>query len=197
LTVDGGLSPKQFKTMNTTDVQTTWAIDPTHSEIHFKVKHMMVSTVTGAFNEFEGTLHTNNEDFETFEDAKVSFSANIDSIHTNSVQRDVHLKSDDFFNAAKFPKLSFNSTSFRKKSEDKYELVGDLTIRDITRSVTLDVEYNGTVVDPYQQTKAGFELSGKISRKDFGLTWNAVTEAGSVVVSNDIRLLMNVQLVKK
>lgn len=180
--------------MNTTDVQTTWAIDTAHSEIHFKVKHMMVSTVTGAFNEFEGTLNTENEGFDG---AEISFSANIDSIHTNNAQRDAHLKSDDFFNAEQFPKLMFQSTAFTKKSDDKYELVGDLTIRDTTRSVTLDVEYNGTAVDPYQQTKAGFELSGKISRKDFGLTWNAVTEAGSVVVSNDIRLLMNIQLVKK
>jgi len=194
LTVDGGLPPKQFKTMNTTDVQTTWAIDTAHSEIHFKVKHMMVSTVTGAFNEFEGTL---NSPSENFEGAEISFSANVNSIHTNNAQRDTHLKSDDFFNAEKFPKLSFRSTSFTQKSEDKYALVGDLTIRDITHSVVLDVEYNGTVVDPYKQTKAGFELSGKISRKDFGLTWNAVTEAGNVVVSNDIRLLMSIQLVKQ
>ncbi len=172
---------------------TKWVIDPTHSEIHFKVKHMMVSTVTGAFNEFEGAVEAADE---TFENAKVSFSANVASIDTNNGQRDEHLKSDDFFNAEQFPKLSFVSKSFTKKGDD-FELVGDLTIRDITKEVKLNVEFNGVVVDPYSQTKAGFELSGKINRKDFGLKWSAITEAGSVVVSDDVRLVLNVQVTKQ
>ena len=179
----------------TTDsmVRTTWAIDPAHSEIHFKVKHMMVSTVTGAFNDFEGSLTTESEDFEN---AEITFSAGTNSIDTRNKQRDEHLKSDDFFNAAQFPKLTFQSKSFTKKSNGDYRLTGDLTIRDHTHEVELNVEYNGTAVDPYGQTKAGFEISGKINRKDFGLKWNALTEAGGVMVSEEVRLALNVQLVK-
>ena len=175
-------------------VKTTWGIDPAHSEIFFKVKHMMVSTVTGAFKEFEGTLESESDDFEG---AKISFSADVKSIDTNNEQRDEHLRSDDFFNAAQYPTMTFKSTSFTKKSNGSFELVGDLTIRDNTREVMLDVEYNGTAVDPYGQTKAGFEMSGKINRKEFGLKWGAVTEAGGVVVSDEVRLVLNVQLVKQ
>ena len=177
-----------------TEVKTTWGIDASHSEIQFKVKHMMVSTVTGAFNEFEGTVETESEDFEG---ADIRFTANIASIDTNNGQRDEHLKSDDFFNAARFPKLAFESKSFTKKSNGNYRLLGDLTIRDHTHEVEMDVEYFGTAVDPYGQTKAGFEINGKVSRKDFGLKWNAVTEAGGVVVSDEVRLALNVQLVKQ
>lgn len=179
-----------------TDVATTtkWGMDTAHSEIHFKVKHMMVSTVTGSFNDFTGGVETENEGFEG---AQIWFSARIDSIDTNNSQRDEHLKSDDFFNAAAFPELTFKSRSFSKKSNGDYSLVGDLTIRDFTHEVQLDVEYNGTAVDPYGQTKAGFEISGKISRKSFGLKWNAVTEAGGVMVSDEVRLVLNVQLVKQ
>ncbi|MGB0521362.1 MAG: YceI family protein [Flammeovirgaceae bacterium] len=174
--------------------QNNWVIDTAHSEIHFKVKHMMVSTVTGAFNEFEGEVST---DRENFENAMIRFSANVASISTNNEQRDEHLKSDDFFNAAEFPKLTFQSTSFAQQANGNYQLLGDLTIRDFTKQVTLDVAYNGTAVDPYGQTKAGFELTGKINRKDFGLKWGAITEAGSVVVSDDVRLVLNIQLIKQ
>ncbi|MEM1324212.1 MAG: YceI family protein [Bacteroidota bacterium] len=179
---------------NSIAVQTAWAIDPTHSEIYFKVKHMMVSTVTGAFNEFDGSVQSDNEDFEN---ANIAFSANISSIDTKNKQRDEHLKSDDFFNAAQFPQLSFQSKSFNKKSNGDYRLVGDLTIRDNTHEVELTVEYNGTVVDPYGQTKAGFEIAGKISRKAYGLKWNALTEAGGIMVSDEVRLAINVQLIKQ
>lgn len=179
---------------DSTAVNTKWAIDPTHSEIHFKVKHMMVSNVTGAFNDFEGSVESEREDFEN---AKISFSADVNSIDTKNEQRNDHLKSDDFFNAAQYPTLTFQSKSFTKKSNGTYRLMGDLTIRDHTREVELDVEYNGTAVDPYNQTKAGFEITGKVKRKDFGLKWNALTEAGGVVVSDEVRLLLNVQLVKQ
>lgn len=172
---------------------TKWTIDPAHSEIHFKVKHMMVSTVTGAFNEFEGEAETENDDFQG---ASISFAANIASISTNNAQRDEHLKSDDFFNAEQFPQMTFKSSAFTKESDGDYKLVGDLTIRDNTHEVSLDVEYNGTVVDPYGQTKAGFEITGVINRKDFGLQWGAVTEAGSVVVSDKVKLALNIQLLK-
>lgn len=179
---------------NTVAVKNTWGIDPAHSEIYFKVKHMMVSTVTGAFNEFEGTIISESDEFEG---ALISFSANVESIDTKNQQRDEHLRSDDFFNAAQFPKLTFQSKSFTKKSNGDYALVGDLTIRDNTREVKLDVEYNGTAVDPYGQTKAGFEITGKFNRKEFGLKWGAITEAGGVVVSDEVRLALNVQLVKQ
>lgn len=172
---------------------TIWNIDPMHSEIQFKVKHLVISTVTGSFQEFSGKLEATKDDLT---DAKISFEANIDSISTGNGQRDGHLKSDDFFSAEKFPKLTFESTSFTKKSSDEYELKGNLTIKGTTKPVTLEVEYGGTANDMYGNTKAGFELKGKINRKDFGLTWNGVTEAGGVVVSDEVKLHLNVQVAK-
>ncbi|RMG60755.1 MAG: polyisoprenoid-binding protein, partial [Bacteroidetes bacterium] len=170
----------------------TWNIDPTHSEIQFKVRHMMISTVSGVFHQFTGQMKASEADFS---DAEISFEADIDSIDTRNEQRDGHLKSNDFFNAAEFPKMTFRSTSFEKTGEGTFVLKGDLTIRDVTQAVSLDVEYGGTLQDPYGQTRAGFEISGKINRKDFNLNWDAVTEAGSVVVSNEVKLLLNVQMV--
>lgn len=178
----------------TSAVATKWTIDPAHSEIHFKVRHMMVSNVTGSFGGFQGTVESEREDFT---DADIRFTADINSISTNNEQRDEHLKSDDFFNAAQYPELKFASTSFSRKTDDEYELTGNLTIRDRTHPVKLNVLYNGTVVDAYGQTKAGFEISGKISRKAYGLQWNAVTEAGNVVVSDEVRLELNVQLLQQ
>ena len=175
-------------------VKTTWGIDPVHSEIHFKVKHMMVSTVTGSFNQFEGHIVSEGDDFEN---ANISFSANTSSIDTKNKQRDQHLKSDDFFNAAQFPKMTFQSKSFIKKSTGDFRLIGDLTIRDNTKEVEVKVLYNGSAVDPFGKTKAGFEITGKINRKDFGLSWNALTEAGGVMVSEEVRLVLNIQLVKE
>ncbi len=154
----------------------------------------MITNVTGSFTKFDATLESSNEDFS---DAKIAFEAETASISTNNEQRDGHLKSDDFFAADKFPKLSFTSTSFTKKGDDAYTLVGDLTIRDVTKSVELAVEYGGTATDPYGQVKAGFEINGKINRKDFGLTWGAVTEAGGVVVSDEVKLHLNVQMIKQ
>lgn len=178
----------------TSAVATKWAIDPTHSEIHFKVRHMMVSNVTGSFTDFSGTVESEREDFT---DADIRFTADINSISTNNEQRDAHLKSEDFFHAAAYPELTFRSTSFRRQSEGEYILKGEMTIRDQTHPLSLRVLYNGSVVDAYGQTKAGFEISGKISRKAFGLQWNAVTEAGNVVVSDEVRLDLNVQLVQQ
>ena len=174
-------------------VKTNWTIDPMHSEVHFKVKHMMVSTVTGAFDEFEGTAETEDEKFEN---GSFTFKAQTGSINTKVADRDAHLKSDDFFNAEKYPELTFTSKSFTKDG-DEFKLVGDLTIRDVTKEIELEVEHEGIAVDPYGQTKAGFELTGKINRKDFNLTWGAVTEAGNVVVSDTVKLVLNIQLVKQ
>lgn len=180
--------------MSATAVTTQWGIDTAHSEIQFKVRHMMISTVTGNFNTFEGSLTATNEDLEG---AAINFSADINSINTGNEQRDAHLQSDDFFNAESFPKLTFASTNFTKVSEGKYKLTGDLTIREVTKSVILDVDYFGEMVDPYGNTKRGFEINGSISRKTFNLKWNAVTEAGGVVVSDDVKLHLNVQLAKQ
>ena len=173
---------------------TKWVLDPMHSEVQFKVKHLVISTVSGFFKSFEGELDTENDDFS---DASISFSLDIDSIDTNQTPRDEHLKSAEFFDAEKYPKITFKSTSFTKTGDDEYSLVGDLTVKDVTKSVTLDVEFGGAATDFYGNTKAGFEISGKINRKDFGLTWSGVTEAGAVVVGEDIKLLINVQFAKQ
>jgi polyisoprenoid-binding protein YceI len=172
-----------------------WVIDPTHSEVQFKIKHLMITNVTGSFNLFTAEVQTEDEDFMR---AKVSFTGQIDSISTGNEQRDAHLKSPDFFDAAKYPTLKFVATKFESVDNDgSYELYGDLTIRDITRNVKLGVEFGGVVQDAYGNTKAGFSINGKINRKDFGLVWNAVTEAGGVVVSDEVRLSCEIQLIEQ
>lgn len=173
---------------------TKWAIDPSHSEVQFKVKHLMITTVTGYFKTFDLQVETETDDFASAK--KLEFTADISSIDTNNQQRDTHLKSDDFFNADAYPQLRFTGTNYEANG-DEAKLQGDLTIRGVTKPVTLNVEFGGIVVDPYGQTKAGFTISGKISRKEFGLTWNAVTEAGQVVVSDEIKIHAEVQLVKQ
>ncbi|CAN5319761.1 YceI family protein [soil metagenome] len=173
-----------------TETLTQWTIDTAHSEITFKVKHLVISTVTGKFKEFDATLESDDDDFE---DANISFEALIDSIDTGDEDRDNHLKSDDFFNASEHPKMTFESTSFKKTGDGQYKLIGDLTIRGNTKTVELDAKYGGTVRDPYGNTKAGFEINGKLNRKEFGLTWSAVTEAGNIVVSDEVKLHLNVQ----
>ncbi len=172
----------------------TWNIDPHHSEIAFRVKHLVISTVSGKFTGFEGTVEAEKEDFS---DAKVKFSAAVDSITTGNEQRDGHLKSSDFFDAAGHPKLEFVSSSLQPKGGSDYVLKGDLTIRGTTKPVELAAEFGGIQKDFYGNTVAGFELSGKINRQDFGLTWSAVTEAGGVVVSDEVKLAINVELIKK
>ncbi|RYZ18943.1 MAG: polyisoprenoid-binding protein [Chitinophagaceae bacterium] len=172
----------------------TWKLDPTHSEVQFKVRHLMITTVTGYFKKFDLEVDTENDDFTTA--SRIQFSADIDSIDTNNLQRDTHLKSADFFHAEEHEQLTFVGRKY-ENSGDEAQLHGDLTIRGVTKPVTVDVEYGGIVVDPYGQTKAGFTVSGKISRKEFGLTWSAVTEAGQVVVSDDIKIQAEIQLVKQ
>ncbi|MCF2491840.1 YceI family protein [Dyadobacter chenhuakuii] len=172
---------------------TTWVIDPTHSEVQFKVKHLVISTVTGAFKTFEGSVETETEDFEG---ATVLFSADINSIDTNQAQRDEHLKSADFFDAANHPKLTIKGT-LAKKGDESYTLKGDLTVKDVTKPVEFAVEYGGNMTDFYGNNKSGFEITGKINRKEFGLEWSAVTEAGGVVVGDDVKLIANIQVVKQ
>lgn len=168
---------------------TKWNIDAAHSEISFKVKHMMISTVTGQFEDFMASVGTDNEGFIG---ADFNFTAKTASITTKNGDRDKHLRSDDFFNAEQFPELTFTSKSF-----DGSSLIGDLTIRNVIREIKLDVDFNGVVVDPYGQTKAGFEMSGSINRKDFNLAWSAITETGSIVVSDTVKLAISVQFIKE
>lgn len=153
----------------------------------------MITTVTGVFTTFTATLESAESDFS---DAKIQFEADVNSISTNNAQRDGHLKSDDFFNAEKFPTMRFVSTSITKKSDNEFVVNGNLTIRDKTHPTALQATHTGSVTDPYGQSKAGFELHGKLNRKDFGLQWSATTEAGSVVVSDEVRLQMDVQMIK-
>lgn len=171
-----------------------WKIDPAHTEIKFKVKHMVISTVTGQFNDFEGTVESDKEDFS---DARITFEANVNSINTKNEQRDTHLKSADFFDAANHPKMSFTSKSVKKKNDKEYELTGDLTIRGITKPVKLDVSYNGTVSGFGNQPIAAFEIGGTVNRFDYGLKWNALTEAGGVVIGDKIKLEIFVELNKQ
>lgn len=171
-----------------------WKIDPAHSEIQFKVKHLMITTVTGYFKTFDLEVETETDDFNTAK--RIEFTADIDSIDTNNEQRDTHLKSADFFDAANHKQLKFTGKKFESNGDEAI-LDGDLTIRGVTKPLTVKVELGGTVVDPYGQHKAGFTVSGKISRKEFGLVWNAVTEAGQVVVGDDIKILAEIQLVKQ
>jgi len=173
----------------------TWAIDPTHSEVHFKIKHLMITNVTGSFNIFQASVATEKEDFSK---ATISFTADIDSISTGNEQRDSHLKSADFFDAATYPQIKFTATKTESVDNDgSYELYGDLTIRDVTKSIKLDVEFGGVVKDMYGNTKAGFTINGKINRKDFGLTWSAVTEAGGVIVSDEVKIISEIQLIEQ
>ncbi|MBK9275052.1 MAG: YceI family protein [Flavobacteriales bacterium] len=175
-----------------TATTTKWAIDPSHSEIQFKVKHLMISTVTGSFKEFGAEVELEGDDLNN---AQVRFWANTDSIFTNDEKRDGHLRSGDFFESGKYPKLSFTSTRI-EGSGSTWKMTGDLTIKDVTRPVTLDVEWSGVAKDPWGNTKAGLNLSGKLDRKEFGLTWNAALEAGGVLVSDEVRILAEVQLAK-
>lgn len=175
-------------------METKWTIDNMHSEIGFKVKHMMITNVSGTFGQFNASATTEGDDFTT---AQFDFSAAIDSINTGVAVRDAHLKSDDFFNAEAYPSLTFKSTGIEKKDDENYIINGELTIRDVTKNVSLDAEFGGIVVDPYGQTKAGFTINGKIKRSEFGLKWSAITEAGSIVVSDDIKLNSEIQLIKQ
>jgi polyisoprenoid-binding protein YceI len=173
---------------------TTWKVDNLHSQVQFKIKHMVVTTVSGTFGKYDVTIEASKDDFS---DAKATFEAEVGSISTGNEQRDNHLKSDDFFNAEKFPKIKFVSKGIKKSDNEHYKLEGELTLRETTKPITLDVVYGGTVVNPYGMTVAGFEISGKINRKEYGLKWHAATEAGHIVVSDDVRLEITLEMVKQ
>jgi polyisoprenoid-binding protein YceI len=172
---------------------TIWKIDPSHSEVQFKVKHLMITTISGHFHTYDLEVLTEGDDFTTA--SKIEFSADVDSISTKNEQRDAHLKSAEFFNAAEHVVIRFIGDKYEQDA-DEYLLHGDLTIKGIAKPILLHVDFGGIVVDPYGQTKAGFTVTGKISRKEFGLTWDAVTEAGQIVVSDEIRINCDIQLIK-
>lgn len=171
-----------------------WVVDPAHTEITFKVKHLMITNITGRFTDYTIDVETSDEQFSN---PKIEVTAQLSSITTGNEQRDTHLKSADFFDAENNPQVKFVGTKYTKIDDENYELIGDLTIRSTTQQVKLDVETGGVIVDPYGQTKAGFTVTGKIKRKEFGLHWNAVTEAGGIVVSDEVRIICEVQLVKQ
>ena len=174
--------------------QTKWVLDPTHSEILFKVKHLMITNVKGEFRKFNADVVTIGNDF-----SKASISVTIDasSIFTNVDDRDAHLKSPDFFDVENHKEIKFEGTSFTKLDEENYRLKGNLTIKGVNKEVTLDVEFGGINKDPWGNEKAGFSLNGKINRKDWGLNWNAALETGGVLVSDEVKITAEVQFVKQ
>jgi len=173
---------------------TKWALDPTHSELQFKVKHLMISTVTGQFNQFTGKAETDETDFST---AKIDFTAEVDSISTNNEQRDAHLKNSDFFDATNHPHLTFKSDKLEKISDDQFKLHGTLTMRGTPKKISLDVEIGGVTIDPWGNTRAGFTVTGKINRQDFGVSFGAVTDTGGILLADEVRIIANVQFVKE
>lgn len=175
-----------------TTKKVVWTLDPTHSEVTFKVKHLMISNVKGEFKNFTATV-----DGEDFEKAKISASIESASIDTNNADRDGHLKSADFFDVENYANLTFESTSLKKTDDYEYKLTGLLTIKGVSKEVTLDVEFGGVNKDPWGNEKAGFSLEGKINRKDWGLNWNTALETGGVLVSDEVKLQAEVQFVKQ
>lgn len=172
--------------------QVTWSLDKAHTEIKFNVNHLVISEVGGKFKEFDGQVISTNEDFDG---STIEFTAMVGSISTDNGQRDNHLKSDDFFNAEKYPELKFNGQLV--KVATGYELRGDMTIRDVTKPIVFEVRYNGTVTDPWGNTKAGFKITGTIDRFDYGLKWNTLMEVGGAVADNEVRITCNVELQKQ
>ena len=172
---------------------TTWSVDNSHSNVKFSVTHLVVSEVEGNFKTYGGKVVANSDDFQN---ADIQFSVDVASINTDDVNRDGHLKGDDFFNAEKFPKMTFKSTSFKKVNGKNYVLEGDLTIRDVTKKVKFDVVYSGVMKDPYGNTKAGFKAKTQIKRFDYGLKWTAAVETGGLVVSNEVDITLNIELKK-
>lgn len=177
-----------------TSEKITWAIDPSHSELTFKVKHLMITNVKGEFRNFNAKIVSEGNDFSN---AELSVDIDASSIDTNNGDRDSHLKSADFFDAGNHPKLTFTGTSLTKLDENNYKLTGLLGIKGIEKEVTLDIDFGGFVTDPYGNQKAGFSVNGKFNRKDWGLSWNAALETGGVMVSDEVRINAEVQFIKQ
>ena len=182
--------------MTTTKTTSTkWALDATHSEVQFKIRHLMISTVTGQFNKFHADVET--EEDEDFTTAKVSFSADINSISTNNDQRDAHLRSADFFDAEHYPGLKFETEKIEREDDENYKIYGFITIKGVSKKITLKAEFGGVVQDPWGNSRAGFSLTGKLNRSDFGLSFGLISDAGGVGLADEVKILANVQLVKQ
>lgn len=184
------IKDKSVKTLATEPSK--WTIDKAHSNVKFAVTHLIVSEVEGSFKLFDGSIDNAKPDFS---DAKINFTVDVNSLNTDNDMRDKHLKSDDFFNAEKFPAIKFQSTSFTPAGSNKYKLAGNLTIRDVTKPVVFDVTYGGTVTS-MGKTKVGFKAKTTIDRFDYNLKWNKATEAGGLVVSKEVELVVNVEMNK-
>lgn len=174
--------------------KSTWKLDPDHSEVTFQVKYMMITNVRGFLKDF--SVEVTSED-ERFSNAEIFFSGNMDSISTSNEKRDEHLRSADFFNTEKNPEITFRSTNYTPASDNNYKLEGYLTIKGITKKITLDVVFGGTQKDPWGAEKAGFTITGKVNRKDFGLNWNTALEAGGMLVGDDVKISCDIQLIKE
>lgn len=170
---------------------TTWVIDPLHSEVFFKIRHLVISTVTGSFKKFEGSIITEGTDFSN---AKVAIVIDVNSIDTNQPQRDEHLQNGDFFDAALYPQINFESASFVNTGGSTYKMSGNLTLRGVTKPIELTVEYGGSEKDGQGNLKHGFEVTGIVNRKEFGMTWNKITDSGGLGLSEDIKLIANIQV---
>lgn len=175
------------------NAQSKWNVDASHSNVKFSVSHLVVSEVEGSFRKFDGTIEAPTEDFNN---AVINFTVDVASVNTDNEKRDEHLKGDDFFNAEKYPKMTFKSTSFKKGKGNNYVLEGNLTIRDVTKKVKMNVTYGGTMKDPWGNTKAGFKTTAAISRKEFGLKWNTMTEAGGAVVGDEVTIILKLEFGK-
>lgn len=173
--------------------KTKWNLDPTHSELGFKVKHMMITNVSGSFGSFNANVETEDDDFST---ANIEFTIDVASINTGNEQRDGHLKSGDFFDVENHPQMKFVSTGVAKKGDNEYEISGDLSLHGVTKPATFKAENGGSGKDPWGNHKTGFTLEGKIKRTDFGLNWNAALEAGGVLVSEDVKINGELQLTR-
>lgn len=173
---------------------TQWALDPTHSDLGFKIKHLMITNVSGTFKNFQVEMETDGEDLNT---AKIIASADMSSINTNNEQRDTHLRTADFFETDKYPQLLFRSTALNRMDDENFQLLGELTLKGITKPVKLNVEYSGTTKDPWGGERAGFVVTGKISRSEFGVTFNTVLETGGVALSDEVKIHSEIQLVKQ
>jgi len=174
--------------------QTTWTVDKAHTKVGFSVTYLVITDVQGYFKDYDAQITTDGDDFST---ANIELKVNTSSIFTDNDKRDNHLRSDDFFNAEKYPQMIFKGKTMKKVGDNKYKLVGDFTIRDVTKQVELDVKYNGTVKDPWGNTKAGFKVTGEIDRFDYKLKWDKSIETGSLVVGKEVELIIDLQLVKK
>jgi len=173
--------------------QTTWIVDPTHSSVQFEVSHLAVSSVTGQFTSYSATVTTKKTNFEN---AKVVATIQVPSINTNNLERDKHLRDDDFFNAEKYPEIKFESTSFKEKGNNMYTVVGNLTMKGVTKEVTLNAEFGG-IVSINNKKKAGFEIRGSVNRFDYGLSWDDVLDSGGLIVGEKVDLILKVELVKQ